>query len=132
MLVGAAGRNANLLLNVGPMPNGEIQPENIDTLKAVGAWTSKYGSSIFGTRGKLIEPQDWGVLTGTDQEIFIHILQQPENDYIFLPGFTTKILHATNFDGTQKFNFRQVPEGTFVYPDYQAGSVDYVVRLALK
>jgi alpha-L-fucosidase len=35
-MVNAAGHNANFLLNVGPMPNGEIQAEFKDTLKAMG------------------------------------------------------------------------------------------------
>src|SRR6266581_4922109 len=30
-LVSAAGRNANFLLNTGPLPNGELQPENVKT-----------------------------------------------------------------------------------------------------
>ena len=37
-MVKAAGYNANFLLNVGPMPDGTIQPEFADTLKAVGKW----------------------------------------------------------------------------------------------
>ena len=37
-IVNAAGRNANFLLNVGPMPNGKIQKEFQDTLKEVGKW----------------------------------------------------------------------------------------------
>ena len=32
-LVRAAGHNANFLLNVGPMPNGEIQPEFEERLR---------------------------------------------------------------------------------------------------
>lgn len=40
-LVKAAGYNANFLLNVGPMPNGKIQPEFVDRLKQVGAWLEK-------------------------------------------------------------------------------------------
>ena len=38
-LVRAAGANANFLLNVGPMPNGKIQPEFVTRLQEVGAWT---------------------------------------------------------------------------------------------
>src|SRR5207245_8893208 len=48
-LVRAAGMNANFLLNIGPMPNGEIQPEFIQRLTELGKWTKKYGESIYGT-----------------------------------------------------------------------------------
>ena len=37
-MVRAAGYGANFLLNTGPMPNGKIQPENVDTLMAIGQW----------------------------------------------------------------------------------------------
>ena len=40
-MVNAAGRNANFLLNIGPMPNGKIQPEFADTLAVVGQWMQK-------------------------------------------------------------------------------------------
>ncbi|MCB0688600.1 MAG: alpha-L-fucosidase [Saprospiraceae bacterium] len=131
MLAGAAGRNANLLLNVGPLPNGALQPENIDTLTAIGHWTQQYGSSLFNTRGKIIEPQEWGVVTGNDQEVFVHILNPPHEDYIFLPGFTTPITTATNYQG-EKIKFTQVPEGTFIYPEYKKGEPDWIIRLRKK
>ena len=35
-LVRAAGYNSNFLLNVGPMPDGKIQPEFLNTLKEIG------------------------------------------------------------------------------------------------
>lgn len=129
MLVGAAGRNANLLLNVGPMPNGELQPENIDTLKQIGDWTAKYGKTIYETRGKLIDPQDWGVLTATDKEGFVHILKSPANDFVFLPNFNRKIKEVKAFDSGKKLRFVQQAEGTFIYHEYLPGSLDYIVNL---
>jgi len=71
-LVNTAGRNANLLLNVGPLPSGVIQQEFRDTLAAAGAWLKQYGESIYGTRGNIIPPQPWGVLTGKDKSLFAH------------------------------------------------------------
>src|SRR5947209_8752112 len=73
-LVRAAGANANLLLNVGPMPNGKIQPEAVQRLQEMGAWLAKYGDSIYGTRAGPISPRAWGVTTRKDNRIFIHIL----------------------------------------------------------
>ncbi len=40
-LINAAGMNANFLLNVGPMPDGTIQPEFVSTLKELGDWIKK-------------------------------------------------------------------------------------------
>jgi alpha-L-fucosidase len=58
-LVQAAGSDANLLLNIGPMRNGEIQQEFATRLLAVGLWLLKYGDSIYGTRGGPIGPDGW-------------------------------------------------------------------------
>ncbi len=85
MAVGAAGRNANLLLNVGPMPNGEIQPEFRDTLAAAGKWLQKFGQTIYATRGGPLKPQPWGVTTQSLNNIYIHLMFPYETETIFLP-----------------------------------------------
>lgn len=38
---------ANLLLNVGPMPNGKLRALDTEILKAVSVWTSKYGQAVY-------------------------------------------------------------------------------------
>jgi alpha-L-fucosidase len=58
-MVKAAGYGANFLLNTGPMPNGKIQPENVDTLMIMGKWMNKYGETIYGTRRGPIKPTTW-------------------------------------------------------------------------
>ncbi|MNK56103.1 Alpha-L-fucosidase [compost metagenome] len=74
MLVKAASLGSNLLLNIGPMPNGQIQPEFQERLGGMGAWLKVYGESIYNTNAGFIKPQDWGSITQTDKNIYIHIL----------------------------------------------------------
>src|SRR2546423_15139996 len=50
-LVRAAGSDANLLLNIGPRPDGTIQPEAAERLREIGRWLARNGRSIYGTRG---------------------------------------------------------------------------------
>src|SRR5437588_5082527 len=73
-LVRAAGNNANFLLNIGPMPNGKIQPEFTERLHAVGEWLRSNGNSIYGTRGGPIKPRPWGVTTQKGGKIYVHVL----------------------------------------------------------
>jgi len=75
-MVNAAGRNANFLLNVGPMPTGEIQPEFVERLQTIGKWLEKNGESIYGTRGGPIPPQKWGVSTISKdgKKLYLHVL----------------------------------------------------------
>jgi len=85
-LVGAAGRNSNLLLNVGPMPNGEIGMEFTDTLALVGNWTRQFGQSIYGTRGGPLQAENWGVTTQNKDFVFVHVFEKPSNGMITIPG----------------------------------------------
>src|SRR4029079_12082634 len=43
MLVDIVGKNATLLLTVGPMPDGTIPPVQAALLKGVGVWLKTYG-----------------------------------------------------------------------------------------
>jgi alpha-L-fucosidase len=72
-LARAAGMNANFLLNVGPQPNGKLQPEQVERLMAMGAWMKVNGESIYGTRGGPIAPRPWGVTTRKDKTVYVHV-----------------------------------------------------------
>jgi alpha-L-fucosidase len=85
-LLGAAGRGANLLLNVGPMPDGTIGPEFTERLLAVGKWLQANGKAVYGTRRGPIPPQPWGVSTvraSGPPDVYLHILKPA--DPISLP-----------------------------------------------
>ncbi|MDB2385007.1 alpha-L-fucosidase, partial [Polaribacter sp.] len=132
-LVNAAGKNGNLLLNVGPMPNGVIQPEFVNTLGEIGDWTSKYGESIYGTRGNVIQAQNWGNITKKDKTLYVHILNAPQESYLFIPNLKEKISSATSFDGKTKYKFKQEKEGTFVYIDAEnLDEIDEILKLKIK
>lgn len=133
LLVGAAGRNTNLLLNVGPMPTGEIQRQFVDTLAAAGKWLQQYGASIYNTRGKLISPQQWGVATRNGKQVYLHILHAPATPFILLPGFNEAIASAEIMGTGKKLKWSKVPEGVFIYPEYPAeGTIDQVIQVTVK
>ncbi len=76
LLIRTAGTGANLLLNVGPMPNGKIQTECIERLQQMGEWMDKYGYTIYGTKQGFVLPQSWGAITNKGKTYYIHILEQ--------------------------------------------------------
>ncbi len=129
-MVKAASHNANFLLNVGPMPTGKIQQEFTDSLAAMGKWMQKNSSSIYGTRGNIIPPQDWGVVTGKDKTYFIHILKSTGLPYVFVPGLKASILSAQQLVGGKKVRFQQQEEGVFVYLEgVSLDSIDTIIQL---
>lgn len=133
LLVGAAGRNTNLLLNVGPMPTGEIQQQFVDTLAAAGKWLQQYGASVYHTRGKLMPPQQWGVATRNGKTIYLHMLQAPATPFILLPAFNETITSAEIMGTGKKLKWSKVPEGVFIYPEYPGeGTIDHVIQVTVK
>ncbi len=97
-LVRAAGSNANFLLNIGPTEAGNVQPEFVERLHAVGQWLEKNGDTIYGTRGGPITPRSWGVSTQKDGKIYLHVLNWQE-EYLALPelpGITAARLFGSN------------------------------------
>jgi alpha-L-fucosidase len=77
-LVRAAGMNANLLLNVGPMPNGKIQPEQTERLRQIGGWLKQHGEAIYGTRGGPVPPRSWGATTRKGNTVYVHVFDWEE------------------------------------------------------
>jgi alpha-L-fucosidase len=133
LLVNAAARNANLLLNVGPMPNGIIQREFTDTLAAVGKWLQQYGASVYNTRGKIMTSQPWGVATRNQKFIYLHLLKAPQTLFILLPGFSETIISAEIMGTGQQLKWSKVPEGLFIYPLYPGEElIDHIIVLKLK
>ena len=92
-LVRAAGHNANFLLNVGPMPNGKIQPEFVERLREMGQWLKSNGESVYGTRGGPVTPRPWGVTTRKGRHVYVHVLDWPD-DGLLLPKLPAKVTAA--------------------------------------
>ncbi len=105
-LVRAAGYNSNFLLNVGPMPDGRIQPEFIKTLNEIGKWMEKNGETIYGTRGGPVSPKSWGVTTAKGNKVFVHILNA-EGSSLLIPDFGKKVRGITLFGTGVKLKYKQ-------------------------
>jgi len=117
-MINAASLNANFLLNVGPMPDGTIQPEFVKTLKEMGEWMKVNGETIYGTRGGVIASQEWGVVTAKDKKWYAHITKTPKQAaYIFIPEVKNKIKKCSVFNSQKELKFKQQAEGVFVYLD---------------
>ena len=130
-LVRAAGNNSNLLLNIGPYPNGEIDPQFVIRLQAVGEWLSKYGESIYGTRGGPVPPGDWGVTTQKDNKIYVHVLNWG-SPLLALGPIQGKITAAHQLTDAVAVNFTQDPDGVVLkLPSPQKDDPDRVIVLTV-
>jgi alpha-L-fucosidase len=99
-LIRSAGGDGNFLFNVGPKPDGEIEPLQVERLKEMGQWLQKYGYTIYGTRGGPFKTTDWGVSTRKGNKIYLHILHWEGNSpKITIPDLGAEILSCRLSDG---------------------------------
>ncbi|MEW6071158.1 MAG: alpha-L-fucosidase [Planctomycetota bacterium] len=97
-LVKTAGGDGNLLLNVGLMPDGRIEPRQADRLREVGEWLAGNGESIYGTRGGPFYPGEWGASTHRGRLVYVHVFAWEEGERA-LPGLDQRIVAAHRLGG---------------------------------
>ena len=131
-VVKAAGYNANFLLNVGPMPNGKIQPDHVQLLKQMGEWLQTNGETIYGTTGGPITARDWGVTTQKGNKVYIHILDW-QDESLVIPSWGKKIKSAKLFADKSPIKFIDNEFGIALkIPQSKLNDVDTIVELELK
>lgn len=132
LLVNAAGRNANLLLNVGPLPDGTIHPEHAERLRGVGRWLERHGESIYGTRGGPIPPRPWGVTTRRGDTVYVHVLDWADPE-LALPPLPRPVVSARSLADGESVGFEEGPTGiTLRVPAGGAATIDRVIVLELE
>lgn len=127
-LILTAGGNGNLLFNVGPMPDGRIEPRQVERLKEMGAWLRQHGDSIYATRGGPFKPGKWGASTRRDNRIYIHAFKW-NGDKLELPAIPAKITAAKILTGGS-VDCKQTDAGiTLTVPAASQDPIDTLIAL---
>ncbi|MEG1562415.1 MAG: alpha-L-fucosidase, partial [Bacteroides sp.] len=129
-LVKAAGKNANLLMNIGPQPDGELPEVAVQRMKEMGEWMAVYGATIQGTRGGLVAPHNWGVTTQKGNKLYVHILNLPDQS-LFLPLANCDIKKAVFYKDKASLRFTRCKGGVLLELGAVPTDVDCVVELTL-
>ena len=91
-LIEIVSKGGNLLLNVGPTPEGTIQPEFIARLKGIGKWLKVNGESIYGTTSSCFNKLPFfGRCTVKGNRLYLHVMGWPTDQKLLLPGLETEI-----------------------------------------
>lgn len=125
MLVKAAGMGANLLLNLGPQPNGQLPELGVQRIKAMGAWLRENGETIYETEAGPFPAQDWGTATRKGNRLFLHVMT-PESDQIIVPG--VKIKKAKEFASGNKVKFTKNKDHSVVHIGEKPEGADYIIE----
>jgi len=130
MLINCATGDGNLLLNIGPLPTGEIQTDQIDVLGKMGQWLKKYGYTVYGTRGGPFVNGAWGGFTYKGNKVYLHLLDSSKDKFI-LPALKEKIVSAEVITGG-RVQFKQSDKELEInILEYKLNPVDVIVELVL-
>ena len=129
-LVKAAGKDANLLMNIGPQPDGELPAVAVQRLAEMGQWMQTYGETIYGTRGGCIKPRPWGVTTQKGNRLFVHVLET-DDPAIFLPLGNRKVKKALHFATRQPLKIERLQGGYLLHLPQEKEAIDCVAELLL-
>ncbi len=97
-LIEVASRGGNLLLNVGPTPQGTLPPEALERLAHIGQWLAVHGESIHGTTYGPLQDLPFARTTARDGTVYLHVLSWPETGQLTVdhyPGSVSAVLLLT-------------------------------------
>jgi len=130
VLVRTAGGDGNLLFNVGPMPNGQIEPRQVERLQEMGQWLSRHGETIYATRGGPYKPAKHVVSTRKGNTIFLHVLAWPE-EVLKLAPLPARIVGSRAITGGA-VKVHQTGEGVEIaVPASDRQEIDTIVALEI-
>ena len=79
-------KGGNLLLNVGPKPDGAFPQASTEQLLEIGRWMQVAGEGIYGTDSSKIVQPSWGRLTQKGQSLYLHVFDWPADGTLVLSG----------------------------------------------
>ncbi|MCR4395245.1 MAG: alpha-L-fucosidase [Candidatus Saccharicenans sp.] len=105
-LIEIASKGGNLLLNIGPRPDGTIQPEFVERLKQIGNWLRVNGEAIYGSEPSVFNKLPFfGRCTVKGNRLFIHVMGWPQDKKVVLPGLKNKVQKVYFLADRQKLNY---------------------------
>ena len=112
MLRTASAGKGNLLLNIGPAPDGSVPPEAIERLSALGEWTAQNGEAMYGAVDR-IDPQvlQWiptGGYSCKGNTLYHWCERWPGKELVY-GGFLTKLKKASYLATGKPIEFEQRP-----------------------
>lgn len=130
-LIRTNGGDGNLLFNVGPQPDGLIEPRQVERLKEMGAWLRKNGEAVYGTRGGPWKPSSHMVSTRKGNRIYLHLLGKIEGP-VRVPSLPIAIRSAKLLHGPALQTRTDGESLAFEIPADSWDAIDTIVELTIE
>jgi alpha-L-fucosidase len=129
-LIKTIGGDGNLLLNVGPMPDGRIEPRQVEVLKEIGEWVTTNQQAIYGTRGGPYMPKDHVAATHKGKELFLFVMDGSR--VVQLPAIPGLKVKKASLAGNASVRFSQrLNEWTFEVSEELPSEIAYVITVKM-
>jgi alpha-L-fucosidase len=131
LLAKTAARGGNLLLNIGPMGTGEIDPKDQAILRGIGRWMSANADSIRGTERTPLAVQAWGESTHRVNTFYLHVFDWPRDGKLVLGGVDGDVAQARLLAGGASFPAQRLnlSDVVITVPDHAPDAADSVIAL---
>ena len=137
LIVKAAAKGSNLLLNIGPQPDGNLPAVSLERLAGIGEWMNKYGESVYGTSATGIPEQSWGVTTCSENDLYLHLIEPLEGvDSISLPldnvgkDGKIKVKSVVKMKDGSPLKYKVSGDRLVVALDEVPSDIDYIIKVS--
>jgi alpha-L-fucosidase len=86
LMAKSAARGGNVLLNIGPMGDGLIDPRDQEILRGLGKWLAVNGDSIYNSERSPLPVQSWGESSLKGAKLFLHVFNWPADGKLVVGG----------------------------------------------
>ena len=109
MLGTVAAGGGNLLLNIGPAPDGSVPAEAVKPLETVGAWLGTNGAAVYGPKRPVgrARPSGAGGISASGNRVYFWCRIWPHQGEMALGGFMTPLKAVRLLEGGRPVKFRQ-------------------------
>ena len=96
LFVDTLSKGGNLLLNIGPKPDGTIPEQEKIVLEELGKWNKKHSSAVYLTKKGIPYDHFYGptTLSKDEKTLFLYVRDIPKDNKIVLKGISNKINRA--------------------------------------
>lgn len=131
-LVDIASKGGNLLLNIGPTPEGVIRPDESQRLAGIGRWMARYGETVYGSSASPFRLLPFfGRVTQKGNRLFVHVFDWPADGRLQLPGLTSEVTGAGIYRGPELKFDRSGSDVVVHLPPKAVDPIDSVVVVEL-
>lgn len=131
-LIATRARGGNYLLNVGPQADGSLVGFEEDVLKAIGKEIKQHPKAVLEANPTKFYKQEWGEITSIGQDLFLHVMDPPEDNRITLSGLVSQIDEVVEDQTNQKLIWsKENFDLKVVLPDHSNRKKLMIVRVEL-